>query len=140
MTLQPLIATYSTAEYTSLLHTVHIVFCYIIDTHTWDFVCTATMFCSKLSLYFKYGLPVSITLSDPTCWRENQFPCSTINVAIVITSSIVILAFAMCHVYVGYALYHYTKLCNQLVDQVVSITVLACDDIQQSSLNYQMTN
>ena len=61
-------------------------------------------------------------------------------VAIVITSVIVILAFAMCHVYVGYALYHYTKLCSQLVDQVVSITVLACDEIQRSSLNYQMMN
>ena len=78
----------------------------------------------------------------PTYWRENQFPWSTINVATVITSSIVILAFALCHVYVGYAL-NDDDSDNESTPDSKAIPfkmVLACDDIQRASLNYQMTN
>ena len=77
-----------------------------------------------------------------TCWRENQFPWSTINVATVITSSIIILAFAMCHVYVWYALNDDDSDNESTPDNkgIPFKLVLACDDIQRSSLNYQMTN
>ena len=52
------------------------------------------------------------------------------------------LAFAMCHVYVGYAL-NDDDSDNESTPDSKAIPfkmVLACDDIQRVSLNYQMTN